>query len=135
MVSAITRGPRRFTPAELARVEVKIVSTTEVECDSCGATWQATHYMPGRGNYFYRYYWRCPRGCNTGENHRGHPNSFSPVQLDKVGITIINPLELQCQICGQTWNALEYVPEQGHQLKHGYWHCPQGCNVTDDDEE
>jgi hypothetical protein len=60
-----SRGPRRFTDRELAKVGVEIVDHEQriLWCTTCNAGgWQAL-IAPGGG--FYRRYWVCPHnGCN-----------------------------------------------------------------------
>jgi hypothetical protein len=54
------------------------------------------------------------------------PNEFSPTQLKKVGILIVNgnPLRLRCDKCAEEWT----LDKKGLRLPKGYWRCPRGCN-------
>lgn len=55
--------PRRYSPAELDKVEVEILDRERVHlrCKQCGTTWSPDLRA---GGHLPRRYWQCPQGCN-----------------------------------------------------------------------
>ena len=64
MVATTVHRPLRATPAELAKVDVKIVDAHNfwLKCTACGRSWSPNLRARGR---LPRGYWQCPEGCNA----------------------------------------------------------------------
>ncbi len=60
------------------------------------------------------------------------PAEFTEKELKKVGVTItdIRRTMLRCDKCGQYWSP---NIQPGGRLPRGYWKCPNGCNVSNDE--
>ena len=60
----MSKGPSKFTAAELAKVGVAIVNvdTNQLKCKVCGTGW-SPDIQPG--GHQPPNYWKCPNGCNA----------------------------------------------------------------------
>jgi hypothetical protein len=63
--SSTTRGPRRFTDGEFARVGIHVrdASAGIYGCNACGRGWAVN--TPPRGRRLAVGWWHCPNGCNA----------------------------------------------------------------------
>jgi hypothetical protein len=59
----VTDHPREMSDVQLARIGVRIISTTELrlQCTTCGETWTP---QEGPDKSLEPGYWVCPRKCN-----------------------------------------------------------------------
>jgi hypothetical protein len=64
---------------------------------------------------------------------RRGPSRCSVGALRSVGVDFFDIYTgaMRCMECGYGWWINN--PGQGHRLPKGYWHCPQGCNVPEDE--
>jgi hypothetical protein len=59
----------------------------------------------------------------------GRVKRFSDLEMERVGVVIINvnPVQLLCKKCGESWDAQLHMSGR---FRPGYWICPNGCNFT-----
>lgn len=58
------KRPRRYSAAELAKVDVELTDASRVwlACNNCGQQW-SPNILPG--GKLPSGYWKCPNGCNV----------------------------------------------------------------------
>ncbi len=66
-----------------------------------------------------------------GMEQQQRPKSFTDKELSKVGVRILDPVQekLCCERCGAEW--MLKLTYRGN-LPHGYWKCPNECNVPEE---